>query len=164
MTQPTPEEIKRVCPEFDFVPEHTQYYGSIEHSYANCLRALAQSRLENEKLQGQLLGFRETLDFYSNIKNFGINHWNNNDRSDVCWSVTASDDELTEAYSPTSTGDFGIKAQEALENTDQAAEQAKAKFWNEAVRAVLSLEEPKYFDWIDIPKIKKLLKPEGGAA
>lgn len=64
----------------------------------------------------ELRGLVECAEFYSKIENLGKTVWEDYHRRDgKCWLENFDRYEIAECYGPTSTGDYGIKADDALE-------------------------------------------------
>lgn len=57
----------------------------------------------------------DALEFYKDINNFNKVVWQNDKRDGPCWRESFDDSgDVDEIYSKTSTGEFGIKALETL--------------------------------------------------
>lgn len=57
----------------------------------------------------------DALAFYSDVKNFGVTVWEDETQDGKCWYEPAEEHGLGEIYGHNDTGDFGIKASDALD-------------------------------------------------
>jgi uncharacterized protein YcbX len=72
-------------------------------------------KAEFDLIQAKLDKAVEIVRFYSNIENFGVTTWND-DELGTCQLEDAKEHGLTEIYRENSIGEFGIKAEEFLES------------------------------------------------
>lgn len=64
----------------------------------------------------EVKGLVDAVAFYSKRENLGKTVWEDDHRRDgKCWLEDFDNYEIAEVYGPTSTGDYGIKANDALE-------------------------------------------------
>lgn len=89
----------------DLLAKHSSDPKSYQKGFNDCLKIMADR--EKKAL--------ETLKFYENVKNFGVTVWADETQDGDCWYEPAKDHGLGEIYERNSTGDFGIKAWETLD-------------------------------------------------
>ena len=67
-----------------------------------------------------ILEMAEALEFYSKIENLGKTVWENDvSRDGRCWLEDFDTYEIAEIYGPNATGDYGIKASDAIDKLKQ---------------------------------------------
>lgn len=67
----------------------------------------------------------EVCEFYSKRENLGKTVWEDGDRSGKCWVEPFDNYEINEIYGPFSSGDYGIKAEEALADLEKYASEGE---------------------------------------
>jgi len=99
------------CPQCQEVNKDSEKALSIFHGPSQT----AQKMILNLNLR--IATLEQALSFYTDYQNFGVTNWENDDTRDgPCWLVpSTTPDEILEIYGPNNTGEFGMKALEALE-------------------------------------------------
>jgi len=79
------------------------------------IQAETQTRAYCHELEKKLETAVEALEFYSDVKNFGVTVWADESKDGACWYEPAEEHGLGEIYGESNTGDFGLTAIDALE-------------------------------------------------